>query len=224
MPVAFRWIGLVLAALVVAAALAGGVMLLLPRPAAESTGTAAHNSQQAKGELKQYSEVPDFNLTNHAGETITDDQLRSHIWVADFIFTSCPSICPTLTANLRQVQTWLADKPWGESVKLVSFSVDPENDRPAELRSFANQYDADLSQWQFVTGPSRARMWQLSEDGFNLGVRENPAQATMAISHSAKFVLVDREGRIRGYYTGTTTNGVAKLKQALIRLVAQDDS
>lgn len=164
-------------------------------------------------------EVPSFELTNQAGETVRAEQLRGRVWVADFIFTRCPSVCPMMTANMARLQHWLKQQSGGEAVRLVSFSVDPQHDRPEVLGKFAEQYEADLDQWHFLTGPDRRTLWRLSEDGFKLGVSKNPPEAPMPIAHSAKFVLVDRQGRIRGYYSGTRAEGLDELKRAIERLL-----
>ena len=180
---------------------------------------AAGLNREASDALPNLGKIPDFALTNQDGETVTDDQLRGRLWVADFIFTRCPSICPILSTNLARVQRWLEDQPGGDAVRLVSFSVDPEHDRPAVLRQFGRRHEADFSRWHFLTGPSRARMWRLSEAGFKLPVAENPPDATMPIMHSGKFVLVDASGRIRGYYGGTQSSGIEKLKDDLKQLL-----
>jgi protein SCO1/2 len=169
--------------------------------------------------LPRYGQVPDFELTNQAGQTVTDDQLRGRVWVGDFIFTQCPSICPILTTNMAKLQQWLEKQPQGQRVQLVSFSVDPEHDTPQVLRQFGQRYGANFDQWHFLTGPSNKEMWQLSEEGFKLTAQLNAPDAAMKIAHSPRMVLVDARGRIRGYYTGTRPEAIKTLKKDLRQLL-----
>jgi protein SCO1/2 len=174
--------------------------------------------------LPRYSTVPEFELTNQAGKTVTDQDLRGRVWVADFIFTDCPSICPMLTHNMSNLQTWLQeeqDQPDGDRVRLVSFSVDPEHDTPSVLRQFGQRYEADFDQWHFLTGESNERMWQLSEEGFKLTAEANDPDQAMKIAHTDKMVLVDATGRIRGYYEGTKPESLDKLRKDIAQLLGK---
>ena len=141
-----------------------------------------------------YSTVPDFTLTERSDRTITRKDLAGKIWVADFIFTHCAGICPTMSANMEKLQARLP-----KDVRLVSFSVDPQNDTPAVLTEYARRYNADPERWLFLTGDPQV-MQKLSIEGFKLAMDPTSGTEIEPITHSSRFALVDREGRIRGYY------------------------
>jgi len=128
---------------------------------------------------------------------VTLEDLRGAPWVADFIFTRCRGPCPLMTRRMAELGEVLP----GE-VRRVSFTVDPEHDSPEVLAEYAERYEAPRS-WLFLTGP-RPRMWELAVEGFKLGVAFSGGAPNDhgLITHSTRFVLVDAEGRIRGYYDG----------------------
>ncbi|MDX6770515.1 MAG: SCO family protein [Elusimicrobiota bacterium] len=156
-------------------------------------------------------ELPDFALTatsaGGAPRPLTRADLRGRVWVADFVFTRCAGPCPLLTANMSALRKRL---PAGTG--LLSFTVDPDHDTPAVLAGYARQFDAG-PQWLFVTGPKPA-LTALVRDGFLLPVVEDAKAAPGSrVTHSAKFVLLDAESRVRGWYDGDDY-------EALDRLVA----
>jgi protein SCO1/2 len=154
--------------------------------------------------------VPPFSLTGTSGAGVTLDSLKGRIWIADFIFTRCTGVCPLLSGRMLALQKALRGR---EEVRLVSFSVDPDYDTPEVLASYARDHGADLSRWLFLTGP-RAGLHALIGQGFHLAVAQAP-EGTAApgelITHSDRLVLVDRLGRIRGYYHGSEEDTVARL-------------
>jgi protein SCO1/2 len=164
-------------------------------------------------------EAPKFELTNQAGETVTQADVQGRIWVADFIFTRCKTVCPVLTSQMAGLQDWLKKQPGGERVRLVSFSVDPTHDTPKRLRQFGETHGADFDQWHFLTAKSREVMWPIIRNGFNLAVSPNPDNEMMPVNHSARMVLMDREGDIRGYYMGTQDAGLKDLRKDLKALL-----
>jgi protein SCO1/2 len=157
--------------------------------------------------------VPDFSLTASTGGTVTQADLTGGLWVADFIFTKCPSVCPLLSAQMGKLQDALAAAGRAD-VHLVSFSVDPANDTPEVLRAYAQRFHADPARWWFLTG-DQASLHALIRNGFRLAVAErSPGEDTDGgglITHSDRFVLVDRNLHIRGYYHGADTETVQKL-------------
>ena len=184
--------------------------------------------------------VPDFSLVERSGRTVRAADLRGHIWVANFIFTRCASICPGLSARMAAVQNALrreevsrdgVSDARGSStarrsdasdvVLLASFTVDPEHDTAEVLRLYAERFRADPDRWLFLTGP-RAAIRELVTDGFRLGIGEAPPgdreNTSVPIIHSDRFVLVDRELHIRGYYPGLEEEGVAELMRQIRRL------
>lgn len=147
-------------------------------------------------------EIPPFKLTERGGETVGLGDLKGKVWVADFIFTRCAGVCPLMSSNMKSLQTVLEAE---QGIRFVSFSVDPDYDSPAALAEYGRRFGADTAKWFFLTG-DRAEIYRLAEQHFHLGVGEVPPEERealdQAIRHSSKFVLVDRAGRIRGYYDG----------------------
>ena len=164
--------------------------------------------------------VPDFSLIERSGRAVSLADLKGQVWVADFVFTHCAGPCPLLSRRMQSLQEPLADHP---AVRLVSFSVDPERDTPEVLADYAKRYGAG-ERWLFLTGEKEPLYW-LIMDGFKLGVDDGSALTAGApgpgtITHSTRFVLVDREARIRAYYDGSSDDIAAQLLpdiQALLR-------
>jgi protein SCO1/2 len=153
-------------------------------------------------------QVPDFDLTSQAGQRVTLGALRGHVWVADFMFTTCPGPCPRMSSQMHQVQTATANTP---DVKLVSFTVDPEHDTPTVLAAYSKHFLAEPDRWYFLTG-AQASLNALGRDGFKL----NPVDGSL--EHSTRFVLVDRAARIRGYYISSDDDFMGRLLSDLRQL------
>jgi protein SCO1 len=155
--------------------------------------------------LSSYGTVPNFELVNQDAQPFGSPQLSGKIWIADFIFTSCPGPCPIISTRMSELQ-----KPLAKSdVHLISFSVDPEKDTPEVLRTYADKLRKEPLRWDFLTGP-RAVIASLSRDGFKLGLSDGETSESGPV-HSTRFVLVDRRGTIRGYYDALAPDGVTKL-------------
>jgi protein SCO1/2 len=150
--------------------------------------------------------VPPFTLTESAGTPLSAADLAGRVWVAGFIFTRCPDVCPALTARMARLQERLG--AGDDAVRLVSFSVDPEHDTPAVLRAYAERSGARPG-WLFVTGP-RDRVAALLRQGFKVAWADD-GPATAPITHSDRFVLVDRTLGIRGYYHGDDADDLERL-------------
>ncbi len=146
-----------------------------------------------------YGEVPAFEFIRQDGSTLSRDDLRGKIWVANFIFTSCSDVCPGLSSRMREIQNRM-DK-MGDAVHLVSFSVDPARDTPEKLQKYAARFQARPDMWSFVTGDMEA-IQSVVEDGFKLGLEATEVEDTgfFNIVHGERFVLVDQLGQIRGYF------------------------
>lgn len=140
-----------------------------------------------------------FRLVERSGKAVTEADLAGKVWIADFVFSRCPSSCPRLTAELRTLQ----DKLRGTGVRLVSVSVDPEHDSPEVLARFASRYGADPDRWWFLTGPP-ADVQALIHDRFLLTALPTDAQdqanGAERIMHDSRFVLVDRGNKVVGYF------------------------
>ncbi len=181
-----------------------------------STLTAC--GRDAPPPLESYWQVPDFSLTNQRGETVSRGDLVGRVWVADFFFTECPGICPIMSGNLKALQDAVADEPRARDVRLVSFSVDPERDTVEKLAAHAADLGVEPGFWHLLTGPREA-IWDVAVQGFKLPVSANLADPANPVSHSGKFVLVDRTGTIRGLYDGTDPDSVAAVERDLRRLL-----
>lgn len=161
--------------------------------------------------LDDFGAVPEFTLQNERGQTVTRKDLAGHIWVADLFFTRCTTVCPVMTSKMQSLQTALRDQP---DVLLVSFSADPTHDSADTLASYATRAKANPKQWQFLTGPVQT-IYQISKNGFHLAIDSVGGDQTPPIVHSARFVLIDRRGHIRGYFDGSSNDVIAKVVAAI---------
>ena len=159
----------------------------------------------ARRTVSSYGTVPNFELVNQDGQRFGSAQLAGKIWIADFIYTSCPGPCPMISTRMSELQ-----KPLEKTdVHLVSFSVDPEKDTPDVLRGYAEKLHAEPKRWDFLTGRKSA-IYNLSHNDFKLAVSYGSDEAGIPV-HSTRMVLVDRHGAIRGYYEATDADAVTKL-------------
>lgn len=142
--------------------------------------------------LPGYGKVPEFSLTSEDSTPFTTREMRGHVTVADFIFTTCGGPCPLMSAQMQQLQKEVLNET---SMKLLSVTVDPAEDTPAVLDEYAKRFGAVKGKWTFLTGV-KARIYDLMKNGFHLSVEAD----TDAITHSTKFVLIDTDLTIRGYY------------------------
>ncbi len=154
--------------------------------------------------------APAFTLTDNRGRPFTEKALKGKVWVAEFFFTSCSGPCPIMNAQLSGLALDLENT----DVQFVSVTVDPDTDNPERLTEYGEKYGADFDRWHFLTGDI-ADITAMAYDGFKLGHKDDP------IFHSDRFVLVDRQGRIRGYYTGTDKEDVAKLRGHILALLRE---
>lgn len=159
--------------------------------------------------------LPGFSLVNRDGRTVRLEDLAGTPWVADFIFTRCPASCPMMSARMARLNR---DLPGDLDVRLVSFSVDPGHDTPEVLQRYAASFQAP-DRWLFLTG-GKEDIRRLSIEGFKLGLDMDPAPGSgpEPILHSTRFVLVDGEGSIRGYYEAFDEASMEKLRGDLLQL------
>lgn len=158
-------------------------------------------------DLPVYGQVPDFALTERSGSRVSLSNLKNRVWVADFIFTRCAAQCPLMSQKVGQFQRELKD------VRFVSFSVDPGTDTPQVLSDYSKLYGADPARWFFLTGDKETlnRVFQ----SFHVATLGDP------MFHSVSFVLVDRAGRIRGYYDSGDPARVSDLVADARRLAGE---
>lgn len=143
-------------------------------------------------------QIAAFEFTNQNNKKITNKDYDNTIYVADFFFTTCKTICPIMTDNMAKIQEVIKDMP---DVKILSFSVTPEIDTPEVLRSYATQKGAIDGKWNMVTGDKRD-IYYLARQSF-LAVKTGSPDEMYDMVHTENFILVDKNGRIRGFYDGT---------------------
>ena len=150
--------------------------------------------------VKKYHKIAPFSLTNQNGATITQKAYENKIYVADFFFTTCPTICPKMTANMGLLQEALKEN---DQVGLLSFSVTPQIDSVAQLKKYALEKGVIDSKWNLLTGDKK-QIYELARKSY-LAVKNDGDGGPHDMIHTENFVLVDPEKRIRGFYDGTDT-------------------
>ncbi|MDN3723180.1 SCO family protein [Aequorivita sp. SDUM287046] len=155
--------------------------------------------------VKKYHTIADFNLTNQNGKFITQENYRDKIYVADFFFTTCQTICPIMTDNMAQLQKNLKDD---DEVLLLSHTVTPEIDSVAQLKKYALEKGVNDAKWNLVTGDKK-EIYDLARKSY-LVAKDVPYSENDLV-HTENFVLVDKKKRIRGFYDGTDSAAIEKL-------------
>jgi len=158
--------------------------------------------------VKRNHKIADFSLVNQNGDTITQEDYRDKIYVADFFFTTCQSICPIMTKNMYRVQKeFMTDN----EVMLLSHSVIPEIDTVAQLKRYAEEKKVNSTKWNLVTGDKK-QIYELARKSY-LAVKEDGDGGPFDMIHTENFMLIDRERRIRGFYDGTVEADIDQLIQ-----------
>tara|TARA_B100000767_G_C19764669_1_gene536925 strand:- start:2114 stop:2743 length:630 start_codon:yes stop_codon:yes gene_type:complete len=155
--------------------------------------------------IKKYHKISDFSLTNQNGETITQDYYENKIYIADFFFTTCPTICPIMTENMYQIQ----EKTIENNVLLVSYSVTPEIDSVSQLKKYAIEKGVKDNKWNLLTGDKK-QIYDLARKSY-LVAKNDGDGGKYDMIHTENFVLIDKEKRIRGFYDGTSEEEMNKL-------------
>jgi protein SCO1/2 len=158
--------------------------------------------------------VAPFALVDQSSRTVTLADLKGKVWVADFFFTRCQGPCPILTQKMKM----LTDEFSSDNIRFVSFSVDPDYDRPAVLKAYADKVEADPKRWIFLTG-TRPQIADVMQKSFALGLEQKGGEAGAPdITHSTRFALVDQDGRIDGVFNATDLEGMRGLRDEIRRL------
>ena len=157
-------------------------------------------------DIRKYHTVADFSLINQNGETVTQDDYSGKIYIADFFFTTCPTICPMMTKNMVNIQEHIRDD---DEVLLLSHSVTPQIDSVAQLKKYALEKGVDDAKWNLVTGDKK-KIYELARKSY-LAVKEDGDGGLYDMIHTENFILVDKQRRIRGFYDGTNDKEVEKL-------------
>ena len=165
-------------------------------------------ARPARTSLPDRGSLPEFALVDHHGRPFTRQSLRGSVWIIDFIFTRCAGQCPLMTQRMAALQQRFAAV---SGVRLASISVDPSYDSPERLAGYAQHYGARDGQWAFLTGSEEA-VFRLSREGFHLGVGKD-GSTEEPVTHSVRFVLLDRAAHIRGYYDADDSEALRRLEQ-----------
>ncbi|MBX2827290.1 MAG: SCO family protein [Flavobacteriaceae bacterium] len=175
-------------------------------------------------EMATIGKVADFNFTSHRGATIDNNSYKGKVYIAEFFFTTCPSICPIMNQNMVKVQNEFYGNP---NLGIASFSIDPEYDTPEVLREYAESYGITNPNWHLLTGDKDA-IFKLANEGFNLYVGEGTEEMG-GFEHSGYFALIDQEGNIRSrfdennnpiiYYDGLEAEGIQMLIEDIKQLL-----
>ena len=160
--------------------------------------------------VKKYHSIADFKLINQNGDTVTQEQYAQKIYIADFFFTTCPTICPVMTANMVDIQKIIQDD---DEVMLLSHSVTPEIDSVPQLKKYALEKGVIDAKWNLVTGDKK-QIYELARKSY-LAVLTDGDGGPYDMIHTENFILVDKERRIRGFYDGTSSDEVAQLLEDL---------
>ncbi|SEQ99901.1 SCO family protein [Piscibacillus halophilus] len=163
-----------------------------------ANGNQNNDEQEIKPEFEE--EVQDFSFTNQDDETVSLDDLKGEYWVADLIFTNCETVCPPMTANMAKLQQMLDEE--GIDIRLVSFSVDPQNDDPETLKAFGDKHGADYSNWDFLTGYSQEDIESFASKSFKALVSK--VDGDDQVTHDTSFMLVSPEGDMINRFKGTS--------------------
>jgi protein SCO1/2 len=165
--------------------------------------------------VKKYHTIADFRLTNQNGETVTQKDYEDKIYVADFFFTTCQTICPIMTDHMVSIQKELQND---NEVLLLSHTVTPDIDNVAQLKKYALEKGVDDSKWNLVTGDKK-EIYELARKSY-LAAKDAP-YSEYDLIHTENFVLVDKKKRIRGFYDGTSPADIEKLLEDIKVLKAE---
>jgi protein SCO1/2 len=176
------------------------------RPSGESLPILGERSLDTQtGEITYY-QAPQFAFTNQSNKTITSENFNGKIYVVDFFFSSCPTICPVMTNNLTLVQERFREN---ERVGIISYSIDPTYDTPERLAAYADLYQVDASKWSLLTG-DKSEIFEIAKD-YKVRAFDDTFAGESNLIHDGTFVLIDDKRRIRGYYDGLSEGDVQRL-------------
>lgn len=174
----------------------------------------------------QWHRVSNISLTNQLGKQVSLDSIRNKVIVMDFFFTRCPSICPGMTRSMKRLQDMMTSKDPRRIIDsslahLISISIDPERDSPDVLKSYADRYGVDHNRWWMLTGDKQT-IYNFGIHEMKLGIIDGNGADTL-FDHSSKFVLLDKNHIVRGYYDGLDSAQVLKLSQDIVFLSLEKD-
>lgn len=165
-----------------------------------------------------YHQIPYFEFTNQDGKTVTRDDLLGHVYIADFFFATCPTICPKMATNMLYLQEKFKDK---KNLRYLSITVNPENDSVEVLKEYSERIHADTKSWDFVTG-NKDSIYDIAFKGFFVSAQRDSI-APGGFLHSGMLILIDKNAHIRGYFDGTTHKDVKELLIDAIDILYKED-
>ena len=164
-----------------------------------------------------YHTIADFSFTNQEGETITNESVKGKVYVADFFFTTCPTICPIMKKEMIRVYEKFGDNP---NFKILSHTIDPKHDTVEVLKDYAKKLGIENAKtWSFLTGEAE-KIYELGQTSYITTAQEDQNEAG-GFLHSGAFLLIDQEGHIRGVYDGTKTDQVDQLMQDIPKILGE---
>ncbi|RAL26661.1 SCO family protein [Thermoflavimicrobium daqui] len=168
--------------------------------ASEQNNPSTHQQNTNVADLNW--KVNDFNYKDQNGKPFGLKDLKGKIWLTDFVFTRCPNVCPPMTANMANVQKEL--KKAGLDIQFVSFSVDPEYDKPEVLKTFGEKHGVDFANWSFLTGYTFTDIQKMAMDTFkgSIDKAKSPSPDVVLFNHPTQFFLVDQTGKVIKFYDG----------------------
>jgi len=176
--------------------------------------------------LVKIGQVPTFEFTNQEGQLISNSFYDEKVYVVEFFFTTCPTICPRMNENMVKIQKEYYGNP---NFGIASFSINPKHDTPEILKAYAKSHGATLKTWNFLTG-NQDKIYELANSGFTLYAGEN-SEAEGGFEHSGMFALIDKEGNIRSrmdelgnpiaFYDGLDPKGVQMIKEDIAILLKE---
>lgn len=169
-------------------------------------------ARQQETDLQVLQDVPEFSFMERSGKPLTRDDLLGKVWVASFIFTNCKTACITMSIEMNSLQEDFVDQP---DFRIVATSVDPERDTLEVLDKFGKTYEADPEKWLFLRG-DKEKVREFAHHGLKIAWHDDDP-----LIHSVYFVLVDRQGRVRGYYQQTDGDRMDKLREDITALLAE---
>ena len=163
-----------------------------------------------------YHTIPAFSFVNQNGEVVTEETFRDKIYIADFFFTTCPTICPIMKTQMLRVYEKYEDNP---DVMILSHTIDPKHDSVAVLYEFADRLGVSSEKWHFVTGDQDS-IYDIGQNSYMVTARQDPDEPGGYL-HSGAFLIVDKQRRIRGIYDGTKEDKVDQLLKDIDKLLSE---
>lgn len=178
-------------------------------------GEKSYESKNGKSDTT-YHTIQNFSFTNQDGKTVTEKDFENSVYVTDFFFTTCHTICPIMSTQMERIANHFKGN---KEVKFLSHTVDPEIDTVEQLKSYAIKHNADAKQWMFVTGEKKA-LYDIARTSYLLDASEGNGGPDDFI-HTQNFALIDKDKRVRGYYDGTDSTQMNQLIKDIDLLLAE---